>query len=133
MNLREVLLINCNDTTILDLYDFLYKNNLMANPYLSPGQNIFVSYKTSKIRLDGPIINGLTGEMPIRKNESLKSILDLCIFDESADKSSILVKKAVTEEIIQTDYDHSDTIILEDFDQVTVLKKPLYRCFRLSQ
>jgi protein involved in polysaccharide export with SLBB domain len=130
VNLREVLLINCNDTTILDLYDFLYKNNLMANPYLYPGQNIFVSYKTSKIRLDGPIINGLTGEMPIRKNESLKSILDLCIFDESADKSSILVKKAVTEEIIQTDYDHSDTIILEDFDQVTVLKKPLYPLFQ---
>lgn len=129
-SLREVLLVNHKDTQTIDLYEFLFTNNLRANPYLYPGQNIYVSYKTTKIKLDGPVINGLTGEVPLKKNETLKSILDLCILDESADKSSILVKKAISEEIIQTDYDHSDTIILEDCDQVTILKKPLYPVFQ---
>jgi protein involved in polysaccharide export with SLBB domain len=130
VNLREVLLINNKDTLNIDLYEYLFKNNLLSNPYVFPGQNIFVSFKTSKIRIDGPITNGLVGDMPIRKNETLKSVLNLCVFDESADMGSIIVKKARNGEIIETDYANSGLIILEDCDQITILKKPSYPVFQ---
>jgi protein involved in polysaccharide export with SLBB domain len=130
INLREVLLVNNHDTLNLDMYEYLYKNNLLSNPYVFPGQNIYVSFKTSKIKIDGPIKNGLVGEIPIKKNETLKSILNLCVLDESADKGSILVKKASNEEIIETNYAQSDSIILEDCDQITILRKPSYPIFQ---
>jgi protein involved in polysaccharide export with SLBB domain len=130
VNLREVFLINNGDTLIIDLYEYLFKNNLLSNPYVFPGQNINVSFKTSKIRIDGPITNGLVGEVPIKKNETLKSILNLCVFDESADTGSILVKKANTGGIIETNYASSGSIILEDCDQITILKKPSYPVFQ---
>lgn len=129
-NLREVFIVSGKDTLNVDLYEFLYKNNMLSNPYVYPGHNVYVSFKTSKVKIDGPIRNGILGEIPLKKNETLKSILNLCVFDASADTDAIILKKAKDQSIIQTSYSQSDAIILEDCDQITILKKSSYPVFQ---
>jgi protein involved in polysaccharide export with SLBB domain len=126
INLREIKLSNANDSQTIDLLRYFYKNDIDNNPYIYPDQNIYVPYVSEKIILTGPITNGFHGEIPIKKNESLRSILELCFFDNSADTSSIIVKRAHGNEIIRTSFGMSSEIILQDIDQVTISRKNNY-------
>jgi polysaccharide biosynthesis/export protein len=124
-NIREIELID-KDTLKIDLYQFLYKNDLLNNPYVFPGQKIFVPYLNQKVFIIGPISNNVLGEVPIKKNESLRSLLELCVFNNSADTSMIYVKKGISGENIKTSFGLSSQIILGDQDIITVCKKADY-------
>jgi protein involved in polysaccharide export with SLBB domain len=129
-NLREVMLYTGKDTSKIDFFQYLFKNDLSSNPYVYPGVNIFIPFVTKRIKISGPITNGLVGEIPIKNGENLASILNLCLFDESADTSLILIKHAKSGEIVQTSYGKSTDIILEDFDQITISSKTEYPIFQ---
>ena len=124
-NIREIELIS-KDTTKIDLYQYLCNNDLSNNPYVYPGQKIFVPYKNERAILVGPITNQFQGDVPIKKDESLRSLLGLCSFDKSADTNCIYVKRSKSGEVIKTSFDQSSQITLNDLDIVTVCKKENY-------
>ncbi|NLE01548.1 MAG: hypothetical protein GX640_16910 [Fibrobacter sp.] len=125
-NLREVTVISGSDTLSLDLFQFLYKNDISQNPYIDPNTQIFIPFTTNKAFLSGAIKCPLGTTIPIKKNESAQSVLSLFPFENYADTNKILIKKASDNSSFSLSYAQSSSVIVEDNDMIVVLQKEEY-------
>ncbi len=123
MNLRNVKCINKDSTIFLDLYKYLYKSDQSQNPYLYPGDHIYLDEPDSRVYLFGPVTNFTSGEFPILKGENIADILSFLNLDASADTSFVILQKGRDlpnrENIIIGQQDFNK-YILEDRDVITI-------------
>lgn len=129
-NYREVLVTNRDSTATCDIFEFLFANDLNANPYVYPGDNIKINLTTRRVLLVGAIRSKVGSFVPIKQNETLQHFLPLFPLDESADSTHVLVTQTNLENgnsIRTVDRLEYSSFMLQDPDVITVPRKPDYR------
>jgi protein involved in polysaccharide export with SLBB domain len=80
-----------------DLFRFLFKNDLLENPYVYGGDNVSLAFATRRVFLAGAVKSVLSGNIPIKQDEQLSEFLSFFTFEESADSGRIVVQRIEAE------------------------------------
>jgi len=126
---RAVICQNRDSLTQIDMFNYLLKNDISGNPYLYPGDNISIVYATKKVFLNCAVKTGVSGWIPIKKQETLAEFLAFHRFDNSVDTSVIYYQSAGENgrQTIQTvTFNNAAYIILHDKDVITIPEKQNY-------
>jgi polysaccharide biosynthesis/export protein len=95
INFREVRRKNWDSVAYFDMLKFLYKGDFSQNPYIYPGDELYLVPATKKVFVGG---NGLkawiNGQIPIHADECAKDFLSFFFFNENADSEHILIQRA---------------------------------------
>jgi protein involved in polysaccharide export with SLBB domain len=93
-DLRAVRRMNRDSTASLDLLQFLLKGDLSQNPYVYPGDELFVFPAVRRVFLAGAIKGPLNNSfIPVRENEEAADFLSLFAFSSNADSGRILIQR----------------------------------------
>jgi protein involved in polysaccharide export with SLBB domain len=131
-NFREVECRNKDTVKYYDVFKYLLQNDLSQNPYIYPGDNIFLSYPKERVFLYGAIKNPVYGLVPIKKNESLKEFLSNFTFDASADSSYIFVQSKKNDGSYERklfSFNSLEQYFLKDRDYVVIYEKQNYASY----
>jgi polysaccharide biosynthesis/export protein len=94
IDFREVRLKNRDSVAYFDILRFLYKGDFSQNPYIYPGDELFLVPATKRVYVGG---NGLrawiSGQIPIHADECAKNFLSFFFFNENADSEHILIER----------------------------------------
>jgi protein involved in polysaccharide export with SLBB domain len=93
VNFREILCVNRDSTDTLDLFGFLFHNDNKRNPYVYPGDNIFVPMTSRRVLVSGCFRTSFGGMLPIKNNEKAIKFLSLLLMDGAADTDNIIITK----------------------------------------
>lgn len=129
IDLRNVILTRQDTTIVLDLLKYNFHNDITQNPYVNPGDAIFIKPVSGRVFLDGELIKPLPGFFPLRQGETLADLMSLILLTTAVDSSHIIVQKGMTNtarrEIITTAAEAS-SITLENMDFVAFVPKNNY-------
>jgi protein involved in polysaccharide export with SLBB domain len=94
INFREIRLQNGDSVAYYDLLTFLYKGDFSQNPYIYPGDRLFLSPVTRRVYAGGAGLRAwINGQIPLRKDENAKDFLSLFFFSENADSEHITIQR----------------------------------------
>jgi polysaccharide biosynthesis/export protein len=127
-NYREIALTHGDSITLFDLFQFFFKNDLAQNPYIYPGDIITIRRSSRAIYIFGAI-RDISGQIPIKRNESLRDFLSLFTLDASIDSSNIIIQRGATEESRSNTiyrFDDPNNIFLCDKDFIFIPSKRNY-------
>ncbi len=129
LDFRSVRCSNRDTVNNYDLFSFLKQGNLTQNPYVYPGDNIFLSFAKQRVFIVGAIKSATFGDVPIQNNETLSGFLSLFTFEESADSDHIVVERTdsngKSESRIMS-VREAQTFTLRDKDLIIVSQKKNY-------
>lgn len=93
-NFRAVRRINKDSTDYFDLFTFLYKGDFSQNPYVYPGDQLYVFPALSRVFITGAGLRGwISGYVPILPDEAATDFLSHFFFNENADVEHILIQR----------------------------------------
>ena len=105
------------DGVSIDLFQYLCKNDQTQNPSIRAGMQIFVIFPERYVIVNGDIQNKIN-KIPIKKNETLQSLLELFTLNPSADSSYVqLIRSQRTLNILRSEFNNQ---ILENNDFIIV-------------
>ena len=105
------------DGVSIDLFQYLCKNDQTQNPSIKAGMQIFVVFPERYVIVNGDIQNKIN-KLPIKKNETLQSLLELFTLNPSADSSYVqLIRNQKTLNVLRSEFDDQ---ILENNDFIIV-------------
>jgi protein involved in polysaccharide export with SLBB domain len=94
INFREVRLKNTDSVAYFDLLAFLYKGNFSQNPYVYPGDQLYLLPATNRVFIGGSGLRAwINGLIPIHQNERIGDFLSFFFFNENADSEHIIVQR----------------------------------------
>ena len=94
INFREVRLKNQDSVAYFDLLAFLYKGNFFQNPYVYPGDQLYLIPATNRVFIGGSGLRAwINGLIPIHNNERISDFLSFFFFNENADSEHILIQR----------------------------------------
>jgi protein involved in polysaccharide export with SLBB domain len=128
-NFREVECRNKDSVRVYDLYKFLFKNDLSQNPYVYPGDNVFLPITSRRVLFTGAVRAPVLGNVPIPRNETAADFLSLFVLDASADSTHILIQRTNSDNTVVSkvfSLVQPEPFILKDNDIVIVSKKENY-------
>lgn len=129
IDLRNVAVQNKDTTKYYDLLRYYTKNDLSQNPYVYPGDNIFISPATQRVFVQGLVKNPPPGFIPIKNNETLGDFLEILALDNSTDSGLIIIQKGATSANrydTTISFEQADGIILENNDVISIPVKADY-------
>ncbi len=94
-DLRAVKCTNNGEVKTFDLLAYLYRNDFTQNPYVFPGDDIYIKTSSQRVYITGAIRFPASGFYPIKEGETLESFLSLFSIDSSADLESIVVQRTL--------------------------------------
>ncbi|MBN1128939.1 MAG: SLBB domain-containing protein [Chitinispirillaceae bacterium] len=106
-DLRSVMRRNRDTTDRFDLLSFIYKNDFSQNPYVYPGDEIFLPPVTDRVFIHGEISGPMTGWVPLRVAERAGRFLSLFTLNTNTDTANIL--------LLRKTYHDNGTIAMETF------------------
>jgi len=128
-NLREIQCTSQDSITTIDLFGYLFKNDMACNPYLYPCENINVSFATRRVYVNAPLKMAVTGWIPIKEKETLFDFLSYLKFDASADTTMIFFQSSISDNSRSSrsiSYGETSSIVLQDRDIITIPSKKNY-------
>ncbi len=129
-DLRSVTVRSADTTLQLDLMRYYLKNDISQNPYVYPGDIIFLPPAIHRVFVQGEVVKPLSGSgyVPIKSSETLGDLLDLLVLSGAADSGMIIVQKGSQLDRRDTivSYVQAPDIILENMDVITIPTKPNY-------
>lgn len=129
IDLRNVILTRQDTTLVLDLLKYNFHNDITQNPYVNPGDAIFIRPVSGRVFIDGELIKPLPGFFPLRQGETLADLMSLILLTTAVDSSHIIVQKGTTNtarrEIIATAAE-AGSVTLENMDFVSFVPKNNY-------
>ena len=94
INFREVRLKNGDSVAYFDMLAFLYKGDFSQNPYIYPGDELYLTPATRRVYIGG---NGLkawvSGQIPIHPDERAKDFFAFFFLGENADSEHIIIQR----------------------------------------
>ncbi|MCX7725402.1 MAG: SLBB domain-containing protein [Chitinispirillaceae bacterium] len=132
LNRYDIRNIRCSSKDTIIYYDilrFLKKGDLSQNPYLYPGDVIEIKEAKRTITIFGAITGPFKGVIPIKKDETISSILSCFDFEDAADSSFIFLKRLDEnnqEKIIKVERTLFEGYKLNDKDVLIVPTKKKY-------
>jgi protein involved in polysaccharide export with SLBB domain len=129
VDLRDVTVDRVDTTLHLDILKYILTNDLSQNPYVYPGDRIYVSPVVRKIYLNGEIAKPSVGFFSIKPNETLADILKLVQLTDAADSNHIIVQQGATDAVLKnvvTSFSNAETITLKNMDMITFAPKVDY-------
>jgi len=129
VDLRDVIVDRIDTTLHLDLFRYHQTNDLTQNPYIYPGDRIFLKPATRRVYIMGEIAEPAVGFIPIKQSETLADFLALITPTVSADMSNIIVQKGSTNATRTSTIfssQNANSCLLEDMDVITFTKKVNY-------
>ena len=91
---RMVDVRNGDSLHTYDLLRFISGNDIDANPYIYPGDNIILRPIDTKVFVTGEVLEPVKGAVPLKPGETVGNILDLVRLRGTADSGTITVFKA---------------------------------------
>jgi len=125
-NYREVVCGNSDSLVVLDLFQYLLKNDMSSNPYIFPGDKISINLCQQRVFVQGPIRSIIHDNVPIKQDENAKSFLSLFLLDASTDSNNIVIKQASSKEPRFLDWNSLSEVNLQDQDVVILTRKKNY-------
>lgn len=105
------------DGISIDLFQYLCKNIQDQNPSIRAGMQIFVTFPERYVTINGDVQNKIN-KIPIKKNETLQSLLDLFTLNPTADTSFVqLIRNQSTSNILRSEFSNR---VLENNDFIIV-------------
>jgi protein involved in polysaccharide export with SLBB domain len=96
INFREVRRKNGDSVAYFDILEFLYKGNFSQNPYIYPGDELYLVPATKKVFIGGAGLRAwISGQIPIHTDERAKDFLSFFFFNENADSEHILIQRTL--------------------------------------
>jgi protein involved in polysaccharide export with SLBB domain len=92
MNYRGVRLRNSDSTRYLDLYRFLFMQDLEQNPYVYPGDMVLLEPANRRVNVYGAVNGPVAGQVPIGRADDAASLFSMLQLDGSADSSRIVIQ-----------------------------------------
>ncbi|MBN2036758.1 MAG: SLBB domain-containing protein [Chitinispirillaceae bacterium] len=94
LNFREIRVKNGDSVVYYDLLSFLYKGDFSQNPYVYPGDELFVSPALKRAYIGGGGLRAwISGQVPIHNDETARDFLSFFFFNETADSEHILIQR----------------------------------------
>jgi protein involved in polysaccharide export with SLBB domain len=94
INFREVRLKNQDSVAYFDLLAFLYKGNFSQNPYVYPGDQLYLIPATNRVFIGGSGVRAwINGLIPIHNNERISDFLSFFFFNENTDSEHIIIQR----------------------------------------
>ena len=94
INFREVRRKNGDSIAYFDILEFLYKGNFSQNPYIYPGDELYLVPATKRVFVGGGGLRAwISGQIPIRQDERARDFLSFFFFSENADSEHILIQR----------------------------------------
>jgi protein involved in polysaccharide export with SLBB domain len=129
-NFRAVRRINKDSTDYFDLFTFLYKGDFSQNPYVYPGDQLYVFPALNRVFITGSGLRGwINGQIPILPDEAATDFLSHFFFNENADLEHILIQRTddnVHYEQVVFNLKQNQVFYLKNNDIVTVPIKKDY-------
>jgi len=96
INFREVRRKNGDSIAYFDMLEFLYKGNFSQNPYIYPGDELYLVPATKRVFVGGGGLRAwISGQIPIHPDERARDFLSFFFFSENADSEHILIQRTV--------------------------------------
>ncbi len=130
-DLRNVVVQNSDTTRILDLLSFTIRNDFSQNPYIYPGDRIFINPPLKQVLILGEVKKPQPGSsISLRSGETLRELFDILLPDPSADLNRVILQRGETlseryDTVVSLEGEGAE-ILLENGDIVNVTKKPEY-------
>lgn len=134
-NFREVSRKNRDSIESLDLFKFLYRGDLLSNPYVYPGDNITIPIATRYVYIAGEFEKYcINRSVPIKENEPLSDFLAIFPVLNSADSEHVVVQRIGQngkKQAFTLSMSGSEPFLLQDLDMISVPIKANYpeACF----
>jgi len=129
VDLRNVIVQKPDTTLYLDLLKYNLTNDLSQNPYIYPGDHIFVKPISRRVYIMGEIAKPHEGFFPTKEDERLSDILPLLSLTSAADLSHIVVQDGSTNNTRTTKVYSTETsgsCTLNDMDIISFTPKMNY-------
>lgn len=130
-DLRNVVVKNSDTTLNLDLFRYNVRNDLSQNPYIYPGDRIFINTPLVQVLVLGEVKKPASGSfIPLRPGETVRELFDVLVIDPSADSNMIVLQRGGTKSerhdtVLSMTGDGAD-LRLEHGDIVNVTKRADY-------
>ena len=123
-NYRAIRRINHDSTTYFDLFAFLYKGDFSQNPYIYPGDQIYVFPALNRVFITGSGLRGwLSGLVPIHPNEAAADFLSHFVFTENADSEHIYIQRTddnIHYQLVTFNMKQNQIFHLKNMDMISV-------------
>lgn len=129
VDFRDVVVTRIDTTLHLDLFRYKSLNDLSQNPYVYPGDRIFIKPSTNRVYIMGELVKPIEGFVPVKPGETLSDLLPLITCTGSVDMSYIVVQKGGTNNTRATTIftsQNADQCALENMDIITFTQKANY-------
>lgn len=130
INFREVRLKNGDSISYYDLLAFLYKGDFSQNPYIYPGDELYLIPAVDRIFIGGSGLKAWTsGKLPIHKNERAKNFLSFFFLNEAADSEHILIQRTENGrdfQLITYNLKQNQDFLLKNYDAIMIPVKNDY-------
>lgn len=129
VDLRNVLVERIDTTLHLDIVKYIFTNDVSQNPYVYPGDRIYISPGVRRVYLAGEIAKPNSGLFCIKQDETLADLLTIIELTDAADSNHIVIQQGRTDaERIErvVSFSNAGTITLKDKDMITFTPKPDY-------
>ncbi|MDB5105731.1 MAG: Periplasmic polysaccharide export protein [Fibrobacteres bacterium] len=127
---RSVTVRNGDSVKSYDLLRFFSKQDVNQNPYIYPGDNLFLGYIDSRIFVSGEVSEPVIGWVPALPGETVGSLISVLNLKRNADSNSILVQQASspsTQSLKRMTYQEAFSFPLHPNDLVNVSSKDSFR------
>lgn len=129
-DLRKVTVRNGDSARTFDLMRFISKQDLDQNPYIYPGDNIYVNHTDSRVYVSGEILEPMKGWVPMIPGETMADFISVLNLKHTADSSGFLVQQASSpssQSLKRLSMQETAHFTLNPNDLITVTSKESYR------
>jgi polysaccharide export outer membrane protein len=124
LNFREVCRKNLDSVAYFDILKFLYKGDFSQNPYVYPGDELYITPATKRVFIGGGGLKAwISGRIPIHPHERLADFLSFFFFHEYADSEHILVSRTDngrSSQLITVNLNLKQDFYLQDRDGIII-------------
>jgi protein involved in polysaccharide export with SLBB domain len=127
---RKVAVRNGDTLKYYDLMRFFSKQDMDQNPYVYPGDNVYLSQVDARIFVSGEVLEPVLGWIPVLPGESVADVVSLLNLKQTADSNGILVQQASSpsaQSLKRLSLQEAASFRLQANDLITIASKGSFR------